>query len=86
MNERFAHLELVQPSFGCCWQLSKEAPLNVLSIEKDLAENGVIRKTFNKRRGAETFSEIRPIVHPVELAYKNMPRPGIEPGTFRSSV
>jgi hypothetical protein len=37
--------------------ISKEAlkPLKVLSIEKDLAESGVIRKTFIKGRGAENL-------------------------------
>jgi hypothetical protein len=76
----FAHLELAQPSFGCCWQLqsyfncqliNKEAlkPLKVLSIEKDLAGSGVIRKTFIKGRGAEIFSKIWPILHPVIKKY-----------------
>ena len=68
--------------------MSKEAlkHLKVLSIEKNLAVSGVIPKTFIKGRGAEIFSKIRSILHPIELSYKNMPRTGIDPGTFRSSV
>jgi hypothetical protein len=38
----------------------KELPLKVKLIEMDVAKNGVIRKVYIKRRGAEIFRKCHP--------------------------
>jgi hypothetical protein len=72
------HLFAVGNYNHTCQLMSKEAlkHLKVLSIEKNLADSGVIPKTFIKGRGEEILSKTRSILHPNELSFKNMRRPG----------